>query len=551
MTEEETSESMDQENCSVEKFQKILLDVWREACRHIVIGESAVTFFGMFRAQMPASGVVIHWLDGEHQRVSVAAAVPESAAEITTVTELSERHFRQLISWVRRGEVSRMDSRLRKGLPIAPLLASPTNDAPLLIVPLAGPNGTLGLLTLIPDEGARFTERHEDLLRALQEPLGVALENDRRVHELAVLREAAEADRRTLLTRLGRQEMVDTLIGADTGLKTVMDRVRQCSRSTVPVLILGETGTGKEVIAREIHQGSGRSNGPFIRVNCGAIPPELIDSQLFGHEKGSFTGAVEARQGWFERADGGTLFLDEIGELPQDAQVRFLRVLQDGFVERVGSHKVIQVDVRVVAATHRNLAEMVTGGQFREDLWYRIAVFPILIPPLRDRPDDIPALVDHFVRKAATRFGVAVVQATESDIRLMQTYDWPGNIRELGAVIDRAVILGEGHGLEVEAAMGIGQPMTSERRSPRRSEHEHPVPAAGAREFQREDLPHLQSLEDAMRRQIETALEATRGRIEGNNGTAALLRINPHTLRARMRKLGIDWARFRIPRIER
>ncbi len=176
-------------------------------------------------------------------------------------------------------------------------------------------------------------------------------------------------------------------------------------------------------------------------MNCGAIPPELIDSQLFGHEKGSFTGALETRPGWFERADGGTLLLDEIGELPPNAQVRFLRVLQDGFVERIGSHRPIQVDVRVVAATHRNLAEMVADGTFREDLWYRIAVFPIIIPPLRERLEDIPSLVEHFVEKASTRFGLPSVHPSVEDIQLLSSYHWPGNIRELGAVIDRAVIL--------------------------------------------------------------------------------------------------------------
>ncbi len=529
------------EGISLERFQNILLDVWREACRHIQIGESAVTFFGMLRAQMPAAGVVIHWLDPEHQRVTVAASVPEAALAVDSGAELSERNFRQLSAWIRRGELMRMDSAGRNGSPVASLFSMSAENS-LLVAPLCGPNGTLGLFTVIPDKGSKLTKWHEDLLRVLQEPLAVALENDRRLHELAVLREAAEADRRSLLTRLGRNEMTDTLIGAETGLRKVLDRVRQCSRSLVPVLILGETGTGKEVIAREIHQGSGRSNGPFIRVNCGAIPPELIDSQLFGHEKGSFTGAVEARQGWFERADGGTLFLDEIGELPADAQVRFLRVLQDGFVERVGSHKVIQVDVRVVAATHRNLAEMVTDGGFREDLWYRIAVFPILIPPLRERIHDIPALIDHFVRKAGIRFGLPSVQATPSDIQRLQSYDWPGNIRELGAVVDRAVILGEGRSLEIEAAMGTSQSASPGRRAVAAEEPSYAVP---------KPIParNLESLEDAMRQQIEKALDATRGRIEGPHGAAALLRINPHTLRARMRKLQIDWSKYRVPRL--
>ncbi|MBL8820547.1 MAG: sigma-54-dependent Fis family transcriptional regulator [Planctomyces sp.] len=564
----------------VEKFQKILLDVWREACRHIQIGESADTFFRMLREQMPLAGVVIHWVDVEHQRVSIATAVPKSAAAVVQASEvnfgrgseLSEKHFRQLTQWVRNGELTRVDESLRKSSPLVGLL-QPEADQSLLVAPLQGPNGTLGLFTLIPERHHQLNDRHEDTLRALLEPLGVALENDRRVHELAILREAAEADRRSLLTRLGRKEMIDTVIGSDTGLKGVLRRVSLCSRSLVPVLILGETGTGKEVIAREIHNGSGRSSGPFIRVNCGAIPPDLIDSQLFGHEKGSFTGAVEARQGWFERADGGTLFLDEIGELPQDAQVRFLRVLQDGFVERVGSHRMIQVDVRVVAATHRNLADMVAEGTFREDLWYRIAVFPIIIPPLRERLEDILPLVEHFVGKATTRFGLPIVHASIEDIQLLSSYHWPGNIRELGAVIDRAVILGEGKSLEIRAAMGIsesagfresrpvavlpGKASASQITAAQNSAGEatagigpSAVAASALPLSTGESHGILPSLDEAMRKQIEIALEATRGRIEGLNGAAAVLKINPHTLRARMRKLGIDWARFRAPRVE-
>jgi transcriptional regulator with GAF, ATPase, and Fis domain len=271
-------------------------------------------------------------------------------------------------------------------------------------------------------------------------------------------------------------------------------------------------------------------------VTCGAIPRELVDSQLFGHEKGSFTGAAEARQGWFERADMGTLFLDEIGELPLDAQVRFLRVLQDGFVERVGGHQPIRVNVRIVAATHRDLASMVRESRFREDLWYRVAVFPILLPPLRDRAEDIPALARHFAERAALRFGLAPVTPSEAQVALLQSYDWPGNIRELGAVIDRAAILGNGQTLELAAALGLASP---------RRPHEGAV--RRVRDDQTDELAHrrIETLDDAMRQHIESALRATHGRVEGRSGAAQLLAINPHTLRARMRKLGIKWARFR------
>ena len=305
--------------------------------------------------------------------------------------------------------------------------------------------------------GEQFRDGQIELIEALAEPFSAAMQNDRRLHEMARLREAAEAERGALLRRLGRTDLSDRIVGENSGLRHVIERIDLVSHSDVPVLVLGETGTGKELVARAIHARSQRRAGPFIRVNCGAIPAELIDSQLFGHERGSFTGAEQTRAGWFERADGGTLFLDEIGELPLEAQVRFLRVLQDGFVERVGGVHPVHVDVRIVAATHRDLAQMVRESEFREDLWYRLAVFPILLPPLRERRDDIPELAHHFAERAALRFGLAPSAPTTDDLQLLQSYDWPGNIRELGTVIDRAAILGNGHGLQVSKALGWSQ----------------------------------------------------------------------------------------------
>ena len=295
-------------------------------------------------------------------------------------------------------------------------------------------------------------------LAALIDPVTAALENHLRLHELERLRVAAEAEREHLRDRLGRPDEDEPLIGADGGLAEVVMRVRQVAPADVPVLLLGETGSGKEVVAREIHTHSSHRAGPFIRVNCGAIPTELIDSELFGHERGSFTGASTRRQGWFERADGGTLFMDEIGELPLAAQVRLLRVLQDGLVQRVGGERPVPVVVRVVAATHRDLPRMVHSGEFRADLWYRIATFPIVIPPLRERTLDIKALAEHFAQRAARRFGLRYCRPTMTDLELMAAYAWPGNVRELAAVIDRAAILGNGQRLAIEQALGFQGP---------------------------------------------------------------------------------------------
>ena len=320
----------------------------------------------------------------------------------------------------------------------------------------------------------------------------------------------------------------DPIVGADAGLASVMERVGLVASLDVPVLVLGETGSGKEVVARAIHTRSRCAAGPFLRVNCGAVPPGLIDSELFGHERGSFTGALAERRGWFERADHGTLFLDEIGELPLEAQVRLLRVLQDHTLERVGGHRPVSVDVRIVAATHRDLRELIAHGRFREDLWYRIAVFPIDLPPLRDHVEDVPALANHFALRAAARFGMPPRIPSPDDLDLLVAYPWPGNVRELIAVIERAVILGTGARLEVAKALGVA-----------------PAPvavSAGAASATEEPFA---TLDQAVARHVETALARTRGRIEGRGGAAELLGVNPHTLRARMRKLGLDWRRFR------
>ena len=407
--------------------------------------------------------------------------------------------------------------------------ASWTGD--LLAVGLASAGEPLGALLLGTDAVGGLGSPQASRVLALREPIAVALRNHLRLKELTALREAAEADRRSLLARLGRQEITDTLIGGGSGLREVMRGVELVAPATAPVLILGETGSGKEVIARAIHVRSSRAQGPFLRVNCGAIPPDLVDSELFGHERGSFTGAANRRLGWFERADRGTLFLDEIGELTPAIQVRLLRILQDGTFERVGGQHPLQVDVRLIAATHRDLQDMVREGDFRKDLWYRINVFPILLPALRERSEDIPTLSNHFAQRAAERLGLTPRLPTPTDLQLLRAYPWPGNVRELASVIERAAILGDGQRLEVERALGAG-PLS---------------PASPALVPPPSSLPSqtIEPLEVVTRRHIERALAQTLGRVEGPFGTARLLDVHPDTLRSRMRKLGIEPGAFR------
>ncbi len=310
-----------------------------------------------------------------------------------------------------------------------------------------------------------------------------------------------------------------------------MQQLELVSATDSTVLILGETGTGKEVIARHLHMHSSRQQQAFIRVNCGAVASELIDSELFGHEKGSFTGATNQKRGWFEQADGGTLFLDEVAELSLAAQVRLLRVIQEGTLRRVGSEQEIKVDVRVIAATHKNLTDEVQHKRFREDLLFRLNVFPINLPPLKHRLDDIQALSEQFASQAANTLALPICFPTQQQIHYLQQHSWPGNVRELQAVIERAAILGRGKRLAIESALFI-----------KNSDIKlaEPLKSHDSQSLQlRTDEPIFAKLDDVIVQHIRQALKKSYGRVEGPFGAAKLLGINPSTLRSKIRKYGI------------
>ena len=375
----------------------------------------------------------------------------------------------------------------------------------------------------------RFNESHAGLLELLRTPFGIAVSNALKHRELAQMRDQL-AERNLLL-----REELETLheyemVGAETGLRQVMEQIVSVAHTDAPVLLTGETGVGKDVAAFAIQQRSRRREGPFVRVNCGAIPDTLLDSELFGHERGAFTGAQVQHKGRFERAHGGTIFLDEVSELTPGAQVKLLRVLQNGEIERIGGSKTIKVDTRVIAATNRNLQKMIQDGEFRQDLYFRLNVFPIAIPPLRERREDIPLIVDYLIRKTARRMNIALPKLATGEIHAMIEYDWPGNVRELANIIERAIIRNPAGPL---VPMMEDGPASSEKSVTSFFPpcQDGPIP-----------------LDDVLRFYLARVLAHTKGKIHGPDGAAALLKVNPHTIRSRMDKLGVQHGRRSDPR---
>jgi transcriptional regulator with GAF, ATPase, and Fis domain len=332
----------------------------------------------------------------------------------------------------------------------------------------------------------------------------------------------------------------EQIIGRSTALIDVLAHVGRVAPTDASVLITGETGTGKELIARAVHSASPRKDKPLIKVNCAALPAGLVESELFGHEKGAFSGAIARRLGRFELADGGTIFLDEIGELPADAQVKLLRVLQEREFDRVGGTTPVRVDVRVIAATNRDLLQEVRDKRFREDLYYRLNVFPIRLPPLRERQDDIPLLVHFLVNKFALRIGKRLDGVSRETMRRLQEYPWPGNVRELENVLERAVILAAGATLEVAPDLlpAKALPASAEERAQAEVAVGVAAPVA-APQAPSQPLPRLEAVE---RDHILKVLRHTNWVITGPRGAATVLGLNPSTLRSRIKKLGISRA---------
>jgi PAS domain S-box-containing protein len=338
------------------------------------------------------------------------------------------------------------------------------------------------------------------------------------------LRQRLESENAYLQEEVRLASGSGTILGKSAGVHRVLEQIDMVAPTDATALIFGETGVGKELVARAIHERSLRRDRPLVKINCTAIPRELFESEFFGHIKGAFSGALRDRIGRFQLADGGTLFLDEIGELPLAMQPKLLRVLQDGEFEPVGSDRPRHVDVRIIAATNRDLRRLVHAGQFREDLYYRLSVFPIEVPPLRERKDDIPLLARHFLEAASRRFSRSGLHLTTSQLRQLQNYDWPGNVRELQNVIERAVITSGLGSLRLDIPAESGSPAPATTRSKSREESEV--------------IPDKE-MSRRMRDNMVAALKRSRGRIYGPGGAAELLGIRPSTLATRIKKLGL------------
>jgi transcriptional regulator with GAF, ATPase, and Fis domain len=396
-------------------------------------------------------------------------------------------------------------------------------DSSIIVGRLIVENEFVGSLIVRANGNGRYSDDDAKLWSLVNEPAAVALANSRRYMELVELKELLADDSKYFQNEL-RRDFSEEIVGAEFGLKRVMEQVSKVAPQSSPVLLYGETGTGKELVANTIHNFSPMNNGPIIKVNCGAIPESLIDSELFGHEKGAFTGAVSQQRGRFERAHGGTIFLDEVSELPFHAQVRLLRVLQEKEIERVGGTQSIKVDIRIISATNKDLKALVKENLFRDDLYYRLCVFPINIPPLRERKVDIPTLVDYFMRKKAVEIGLHFKPALlPGTMELLVDYDWPGNVRELSNVLERAIIIHGGRPLSFEDIMGIQS-----------YSNEQPGYSKGNTDL---------TLNSVEVQHIRMALKMAGGKVEGDNGAAKILGINPGTLRHRMRKLRIPFGR--------
>ena len=399
-------------------------------------------------------------------------------------------------------------------------------------LPLRYRDETLGVLALFSREPMDASCR--EWLRMITDHLAAAIANARAVDEIELLKARLEQENEYLREELEVASFGE-LVGNSPALQMISQQIDLVAPTNSSVLILGESGTGKELIARELHRRSNRADRPLIKVNCAAVPRELYESEFFGHSKGSFTGALRDRAGRFELADGGTLFLDEIGEIPLDLQAKLLRVLQEGELERIGEEQTRRLDVRIIAATNRNLRQESSEGRFRQDLYYRLSVFPIELAPLRERTQDIPLLAEHFLKRFARQLGRNTLKLTLANVQQLQRYHWPGNVRELQHVLERAVIISTDGKLRFD--------LPEDTRPQNRNKSQHPSLPQSAQSTPDQGLPDHVMTDQEVRSleadNIRRALTASGGKVYGRGGAAELLGLKPTTLLSRIRAFGI------------
>ena len=499
-------------------------------CSSLDIEKALERCLEYIRGIMPADRLLLSIYKPDIGAIEVVAKVATHKEEPVHVMVALPRHLRQMIEDSDPGPRVRVVENVLEDEAMGYITKKTgLGGSSAMISRLVIEGSLVGYLCVCSQGEAHYSGYHAKLWKLVNEPAAIALANSLRYRELLNLKEMLADDNRYFQQRLREVSGTD-IVGGHSGLSAVVEKVRKVAPLDSPVLMLGETGVGKEVIANLIHDLSDRRNKPLITVNCGAIPDTLLDSELFGHERGAFTGALSQKRGRFERANRGTIFLDEIGELPLQAQTRLLRVLQTHEIERVGGMTSIPLDIRIIAATHRDLGEMVQSGRFREDLWFRLNVFPITIPPLRERKEDIPMLLDHFLRKKSRDLKIPnPPNLSPETIDRLMGYAWPGNVRELENIVERALIEQRGRGddgpLQFEGLLAENTAKT------------YHTPASAPN--------NIVPLDAAIAEHIGRALQFSDGKIQGPGGAAELLGVNPTTLRSRMDRLGIQFKKRR------
>ncbi len=501
------------------KKKEFFQDATLRICGNLKIEESLHQLFHLLKTVMPVSMAFLQYFDQNYNALrTIAMATDTECREIDHLSPLSKQ------AGAFTGDIPEKDAILinnPEGFPVTSEMGKlyDYQATSVIVLFLKSNKGIVGYMVLNSDESEPFSEEQLAWVTMLKDPLVIAMSNALKHREVVKLNDLLADDYSFLQSEL-RRFSGDEIIGVEFGLRDAMTQVHQVAALNSPVIITGETGVGKDVIANMIHHLSHRSDGPFITVNCGAIPDTLIDSELFGHEKGSFTGALSKKRGRFERANKGTIFLDEIGELPLVAQVRLLRVLQNKEIERVGGTNTIPLDIRVIAATSRNLEEMVTLKEFREDLWFRLNVFPIQMPPLRERKSDIPALIQYFINLKSKELKLpAIPEVLPGTVEKMMNYHWPGNVRELQNIIERSLIINPSGPVKIEYL---------------------DIQGSAKQEDTYDQSIGTYELDAIVSRHIKLVLALTKGKINGADGAATLLGMNPSTLRNKMIKLEIN-----------